>query len=297
MTLPLYQRIAVIGCGLIGGSIVRAAKARGLAGDVVVCEVDDAYRARLAELKVADRLTGDPVEAVRDADLVVIATPPATIEAVARLIGPAMKPGSTLTDVGGAKETVGEAMAAAARAEVFVVPGHPIAGTEHSGPDAGLADLFDNRWTILCPRASDQAGYAEAVARLTRFWEAMGARVEAMDARHHDKVLAVTSHVPHMIAYTLVGTAAEIEAVSEGEVMKFSAGGFRDMTRVAASDPAMWRDVFRLNREMLLEVFDLFRADLDRLADAVRAGDDQAVEDLLTQGRAIRRALTEMGPK
>jgi cyclohexadieny/prephenate dehydrogenase len=295
MAQALYPRIAVIGCGLIGGSIVRAARAFGLADEVVVAEVDPAFRGRLAELGVGDRLTDDPVEAVRGADLVVLASPPASIGEIAGRIGPALKPGATLTDVGSVKGTISEAMAAAAPESVFVVPGHPIAGTELSGPDAGFAELFQNRWTILCPRPSDRPGYADAVARLTAFWEGMGARVECMDAEHHDMVLGVTSHLPHLIAYTIVGTAAHLEAVSEGEVMKFSAGGFRDFTRIASSDPVMWRDIFLLNRDTVLEVLAQFDADLQELADAVRAGDGETLQAHFTRTRAIRRGVIEAG--
>jgi cyclohexadieny/prephenate dehydrogenase len=295
VTAPLYGRIAVIGCGLIGGSIIRAARQHGLVGEVAIAEVDPAFRARLAELNLANLLTDDPVEAVRDADLVVIASPPATIPDVARLIGPALKPGATLTDVGSVKGAVGDALAAAAPAGVHVVPGHPIAGTEHSGPDSGFAELFVNRWTILCPRPSADPGYGEAVARLTAFWEAIGARVETMDQTHHDMVLAITSHLPHLIAYTIVGTAAHLEAVSESEVMKFSASGFRDFTRIAASDPVMWRDIFVLNKPAVLEMLGRFQADLAVLSDAIEAGDGAVLQEHFTRTRAIRRGIVAIG--
>jgi cyclohexadieny/prephenate dehydrogenase len=291
----IYPRVAVVGCGLIGGSIVRAARAHGLAGEVVVAEVDAGFRARLAQLGVADRLTADPVEAVEGADLVILATPPAAIGELARRVGPAMKPGATLTDVGSVKGAVGDAMAAAAPDGVFVVPGHPIAGTELSGPDAGFAELFRNRWTILCPRRSAAPGYGEAVERLSAFWEAMGARVECMDETHHDMVLAVTSHLPHLIAYTIVGTAAELEEVSEGEVMKFSAGGFRDFTRIASSDPIMWRDIFLLNSGSVLEVLELFQRDLAELTKAMRAADGAKLQAHFTRTRAIRRGVIAAG--
>jgi len=290
-----YSRIAVIGCGLIGGSIVRAARAAGLAEQIAVAEVDPGFRARIAELGIADHLTSDPVEAVRGADLVVIASPSGAIGEVAKLIAPAMKAGATLTDVGSVKGAVAGAMFAAAPVGVHVIPGHPIAGTELSGPDAGFADLFKRRWTILCPRRSDDPAYGVALAKLSRFWEAMGARVESMDETHHDRVLAITSHLPHLIAYTIVGTAAHIEEVSQGEVMKFSAGGFRDFTRIAASDPVMWRDIFMLNRETVLEILDLFSRDLEGLARAIRDGDGATLQDHFTHTRALRRGVIEAG--
>jgi cyclohexadieny/prephenate dehydrogenase len=291
----IYPRIAVIGCGLIGGSIARAAKAYGMAETIVVAEVDPDFRARLAELGVGDVLTADPAEAARDADLVIIASPSGAIADVAATVGPVMKPGATLTDVGSVKGAVGEAMARAAAPGVFVIPGHPIAGTELSGPDAGFPELFRGRWTILCPRPSTHEDYPWAVSRLTEFWEAMGARVETMDERHHDRVLAITSHLPHLIAYTIVGTAAELEEVSEGEVMKFSAGGFRDFTRIASSDPVMWRDIFLLNRDTVLEVLSIFLGDLAGLVKAVQDGDGPALEEHFTRTRAIRRGVIAAG--
>jgi cyclohexadieny/prephenate dehydrogenase len=292
---PVYPRIAIIGCGLIGGSIVRAAREYGLAGSTAVAEPDPVFRARLAALDIADFLTGDAAEAVRDADLVVLASPPATIAAVAAEVGPYLKPGATLTDVGSVKASIGEALAAAAPPGVFVVPSHPIAGTEHSGPDSGFAELFKGRWTILCPPPSDDPGQGAAVARLTAFWEGMGARVEAMDSSHHDLVLAITSHLPHLIAYTIVGTAAHLEAVSEGEVMKFSASGFRDFTRIAASDPVMWRDIFLLNGPAVLDTLARFQADLAVLSQAIEAGDGALLQEHFTRTRAIRRGIIAIG--
>jgi cyclohexadieny/prephenate dehydrogenase len=285
----------VIGCGLIGGSIVRGARARGLAAEIAVAEANPAFRARLAELAIADQLTGDAREAVAGADLVVIATFPSVIEEVAREIGPHLKPGATLTDVGSVKGAVGAAMDAAAGPGVFVIPGHPIAGTEQSGPDAGFAELFENRWTLICPRPSEDPAYRAAVERLTAFWEGLGARVEAMDEKHHDMVLAVTSHLPHLIAYTIVGTAAHLEAVSEGEVMKFSAGGFRDFTRIAASDPVMWRDIFLLNKDAVLETLARFMEDVQLLSRAIRWGDGEVLEDHFARTREIRRGVIAAG--
>ena len=295
MADALYARMAVIGCGLVGGSVVRAARAAGVVDEIAVAEINPAFRERLAELNIADLLTGDAREAVAGADLVVLATFPSALEEVAREIGPYLKPGATITDVGSVKGPVGEALSAAAPPGVFVVPGHPIAGTEQSGPDAGFAELFQNRWTILCPRPSAEPGYDAAVARLTAFWEAMGARVETMDEKHHDRVLAVTSHLPHLIAYTIVGTAAHLEAVSEGEVMKYSAGGFRDFTRIAASDPIMWRDVFLLNKDAVLEILGQFTEDLQGLSKAIRWGDGQVLEDHFARTRDIRRRVIAAG--
>jgi cyclohexadieny/prephenate dehydrogenase len=291
----LYPKLAVIGCGLIGGSIVRAARAAGVVGEIAVAEINPAFRERLAALGVADVLTGDAPQAVGDADLVVLACFPSALAEVARAIGPHLKPGATLTDVGSVKTAVGAALDAAAGPGVFVIPGHPIAGTEQSGPDAGFAELFQNRWTILCPRPCDAPGYDAAVGRLTAFWEALGANVEAMDERHHDRVLAMTSHLPHLIAYTIVGTAAHLEAVSEGEVMKFSAGGFRDFTRIAASDPVMWRDVFLLNRDAVLEVLARFTEDMQGLARAIEHGDGAVLHDHFSRTRDIRRGIVAAG--
>jgi len=205
------------------------------------------------------------------------------------------KPGAIISDVGSVKGAVGDALAQAAPEGVFVIPGHPIAGTEQSGPDAGFAELFEGRWTILCPRASEDALYPEAVARLSAFWRALGAQVELMDAAHHDRVLAITSHVPHLIAYNIVGTAADLEQIAEGEVMKFSAGGFRDFTRIAASDPIMWRDVFLLNKDAVLEILGRFNDDLQALSRAIRWGEGDQLEALFTRTRAIRRGIVAAG--
>ena len=212
MRTPVYARMAVVGCVLIGSSMVRAVREAGAAGEIVVAETSATARERIEALGLADRITGDAAEAVRDADLVVFAVPVMSMEAAARAAAPGLMPGATVTDVGSVKGHVADVLAAACPDSVFVVPGHPIAGTEQSGPDAGFAELFQNRWTILTPDARDDAPYREAVARLALLWTAIGARVEEMDARHHDLVLAITSHLPHLIAYNIVGTAAELEA-------------------------------------------------------------------------------------
>ena len=295
MTAPIYDRIAVIGCGLIGSSIVRAARVHGVAREIAVFDLSPEVRARVAELGIADHVADDPADAARDADLVVLAPPPRAIAAAASACAPGLKPGATLTDVGSVKGEVAQALAAAAPPGVFVVPGHPIAGTEFSGPDAGFAELFHGRWTILTPRQADQPGYDDAVGRLTAFWEGMGAKVELMDERHHDLVLAVTSHLPHLIAYNIVGTAADLEEVTQAEVMKYSAGGFRDFTRIAASDPVMWRDVFVLNRDAVLEILARFTEDLQALSRAIRWGEADKLEELFTRTREIRRGVIALG--
>ena len=291
----IYDKIAVVGCGLIGSSVVRAARAHGVANRIAVADASAAVRERVTELGIADEVFADPADAARGADLVLLATPPGAIGAVAAACAKGLKPGATLTDVGSVKGAVGEAMAAAAPPGVYVVPGHPIAGTEFSGPDAGFAQLFHDRWTILTPQASTDPGYEPAVQRLSAFWEGMGARVELMDERHHDLVLAVTSHLPHLIAYNIVGTAADLEEVTQAEVMKYSAGGFRDFTRIAASDPVMWRDVFLLNKDAVLDVLARFTEDLQALSRAIRWGEGDKLHDLFSRTREIRTGVIALG--
>jgi len=295
MSEQVYAKIAVIGCGLIGSSIVRAARASGVVGQIAVADIDPAVRERVLALGLADAVHERAAEAVQDADLVVLATFPGAIGGAARAAAPGLKAGATLTDVAGVKGPIGREMAAAAPKGVFVVPGHPIAGTEFSGPDSGFAELFQGRWTILTPLESEAPGYAEAVVRLTRFWEALGARVEIMDERHHDLVLAVTSHLPHLIAYNIVGTAADLEEVTQAEVMKYSAGGFRDFTRIAASDPVMWRDVFLLNKDAVLEILARFTEDLQALSRAIRWGEGDKLQELFARTREIRRGVIAAG--
>ncbi|MBX3483300.1 prephenate/arogenate dehydrogenase family protein [Phenylobacterium sp.] len=295
MVAPVYAKMAVIGCGLIGSSVVRAAREAGAVGGIAIAEASEAARARIVELGLADVVTGDAAEAARDADLVVFAVPVMSMEAAAKAAAPGLKAGATVTDVGSVKGHVAEALAANCPEGVFVIPGHPIAGTERSGPDAGFAELFQNRWTILTPAERTDAPYREAVDRLAAFWTAIGARVEEMDARHHDLVLAITSHLPHLIAYNIVGTAHDLEGVAEAEVMKYSAGGFRDFTRIAASDPTMWRDVFLTNREAVLEVLGRFTEDLQALSRAIRWGEGDKLFDLFSKTREIRRGIVAMG--
>ncbi|MDB5434205.1 MAG: prephenate/arogenate dehydrogenase family protein, partial [Phenylobacterium sp.] len=253
------------------------------------------HRTRIAELGYADQVTADPAEAARDADLVVFAVPVMAMGEAARAAAPALKPGATVTDVGSVKAAVGEALSQALPESCFIVPGHPIAGTEQSGPDAGFAELFQNRWVILTPQPRDDTPYREAVARLTAFWTALGSNVDEMDDRHHDLVLAVTSHLPHLIAYTIVGAAADLEGVTRGEVMKYSAGGFRDFTRIAASDPTMWRDVFLSNKDAVLEILGRFTEDLQAMSRAIRWGEGDKLFDHFSRTREIRRGIIAAG--
>ena len=295
MSRVLYPRMAVVGCGLIGSSVVHAARAAGAVGTVAVADASAAARERIVALGFADEVTASAADACRDADLVVFATPPLTIGVVAAEVAGALKPGATVTDVGSVKAAVAEAFANVLPPSVFAIPGHPIAGTERSGPDAGFATLFEGRWTILTPRRSDDPAYAEATARLTAFWEALGAHVETMDERHHDLVLAMTSHLPHLIAYNIVGTAADLEEVTRAEVIKYSAGGFRDFTRIAASDPIMWRDVFLANKDAVLEILGRFTEDLQALSRAIRWGEGDKLQDLFTRTREIRLGVIAAG--
>jgi cyclohexadieny/prephenate dehydrogenase len=289
---PLVGRLALIGIGLIGSSIARAARARNVAGEIVVQTRSEATLKRAEELNLGDRYTTDMADAVKDADLVIVSIPVGASEAAAKAIAGALKPGAIVSDVGSTKTSVVRQMAPHLPKEVHFVPAHPVAGTEHSGPDAGLKDLFENRWCILTPpEGTDEA----AVQRLADFWRALGANVETMPPEHHDMVLAITSHVPHLIAYNIVGTAAHLEKVTDSEVIKFSAGGFRDFTRIASSDPTMWRDVFLHNKDAVLEMLGRFMEDLAALQRMVRYGDGDGLFDLFTRTRAIRRNIIESG--
>jgi cyclohexadieny/prephenate dehydrogenase len=295
MSGAVYPKMAVVGCGLIGSSVIRAARAAGAVGEVAVADASEAARKRIVELGYADSVTGDVAEAVADADLVVFAVPVMAMAEAAKAAAAGLKPGCTVTDVGSVKGAPAEAMAAAVPESCFVIPGHPIAGTEQSGPDAGFAELFQNRWTILTPQARSDADYQTAVEHLTEFWTRLGANVELMDERHHDLVLAVTSHLPHLIAYNIVGTAADLEGVTRGEVMKYSAGGFRDFTRIAASDPTMWRDVFLANKDAVLEILGRFTEDLQALSRAIRWGEGDKLFELFSRTRDIRRGVIAAG--
>ncbi len=290
----MIQRLAVIGGGLIGGSVVRAARKAGAAASIAVGDVNPAVVARVAELGIADLSTADLSQAVKGADLVIFAVPVLAMNQALKAALPGLAPGAILSDVGSVKGAVADALALLAPEGAFVIPGHPIAGTEQSGPDAGFAELFENRWTILTP-LSDAPDYLAAVDKLSAFWTAIGANVELMDARHHDLVLAVTSHLPHLIAYNIVGTAADLEEVTQAEVMKYSAGGFRDFTRIAASDPVMWRDIFIANKDAVLEILGRFTEDLQALSRAIRWGEADKLEELFTRTREIRRGVIAAG--
>jgi cyclohexadieny/prephenate dehydrogenase len=289
---PLFARIALIGFGLIGGSIARAARSQGLAGEIVTTARSPATRARVKELRIVDHVFETNAEAVKDADLVILCIPVGACGPVAKEIAPYLKPGAIVSDVGSVKGAVVQEMAPHLPKDVHFVPAHPVAGTEHSGPDSGFAELFVNRWCILTPPAGTDPA---AVQKLQAFWAGIGAKVEVMTPDHHDLVLAITSHLPHLIAYTIVGTADELEQVTSSEVMQFSASGFRDFTRIAASDPTMWRDVFLANKEAVLEMLGTFNEDLSKLTRAIRRGDGDALFEHFTRTRAIRRGIIQLG--
>jgi cyclohexadieny/prephenate dehydrogenase len=289
---PIFKKIALIGFGLIGGSIARAARAQGLAGEIVTSARSEKTRARVAELGIVDRVLETNAEAVKDADLVILCIPVGACGPVTQEIAAFLKPDAVVSDVGSVKGAVVREMAPFIPQGVHFVPAHPVAGTEHSGPDSGFAELFINRWCILTPPAGTDAG---AVEKLRSFWAGLGARVEIMTPDHHDLVLAITSHLPHLIAYTIVGTADELEEVTSSEVIKFSAGGFRDFTRIAASDPTMWRDVFLNNKEAVLEMLGTFNEDLSKLTRAIRRNDGEALFEHFSRTRAIRRGIVEIG--
>jgi cyclohexadieny/prephenate dehydrogenase len=292
MSKPLFDRIALIGIGLIGSSISHAARRAGLAGTIVGSARTAATRAKALELGLMSEAYESAGEAVRGSDLVILCAPVGANAEIAAEIGPHLAPGAIVTDVGSVKACVVRDVAPHVPAGVHLIPGHPIAGTEHSGPEAGFAELFDNRWCILTPPAGADP---DAVARLEALWRGLGSNVEIMAPEHHDMVLAITSHVPHLIAYNIVNTAAHLERVTDSEVIKFSAGGFRDFTRIAASDPTMWRDVFLTNKEAVLEMLGRFSEDLSNLQRAIRYGDGDTLFRLFSQARAIRRGIIQAG--
>ena len=289
---PIIDRLALIGVGLIGGSIARAAREYGAARTIAATARSAATRRRVVELGIADQVVETNAEAVKDADLVIVCIPVGASGPVAAEIGPYLKPGAIVSDVGSVKGSVLADMAPHIPAGAHLIPAHPVAGTENSGPDSGFPELFVNRWCILTPPGgADEA----AVETLRTFWATLGANVETMTAQHHDLVLAITSHLPHLIAYTIVGTAEEFSNVSRSEVLKFSAGGFRDFTRIAASDPTMWRDVFLHNKDAVLEMLSQFSADLGKLTRAMQDGDGDALFEHFTRTRAIRRGIVSIG--
>jgi cyclohexadieny/prephenate dehydrogenase len=288
----MFEKLALIGIGLIGSSIARATRLKGLAKTIAISTRRQETLDEARALGLGDIYTMDAIEAVRHADLVILCIPVQSYGAVMEQIGPYLEPGAILSDVGSVKQHVVKAMAPHVPKGVHLIPGHPIAGTEHSGPAAGFADLFVNRWCVLTPAQDVDPG---AVSKLSAFWTALGSNVEILDPAHHDMVLAITSHIPHLVAYNIVGTVADLEQDTQSEVIKFSASGFRDFTRIAASDPVMWRDVFLTNRDAVLEMLGRFLEDLAKLQRMVRVGDGPGLEALFTRTRKIRRSIITAG--
>lgn len=287
-----FERITIVGAGLIGSSVARAITRGKLAGTLVLADRDEKILAEAETLGLANEYAPDLIKAVTESDLIILAVPVGAMGPVAEVMATGLKPGAIVTDVGSVKASVLKSVEKHLPTGVHLIPGHPVAGTEQSGPAAGFASLFDDRWCILTPpEGADET----AVAQLKAFWEALGSRVEIMDAEHHDLVLAITSHVPHLIAYNIVGTANDMEEVTRSEVIKYSAGGFRDFTRIAASDPTMWRDVFLNNKDAVLEMLGRFTEDLTALQRAIRWDDGDALFNLFTRTRDIRRRIIDAG--
>lgn len=285
---PLFDTVTIIGIGLIGASLALAVKKHKLARHIICADADKKHVAAAKRLKLVDAATTDSREAVKKADLVILAVPVGVCGKVAREIAKHLKPGAIVTDVGSVKSTVMRDVAPHLPAHVDFVPGHPIAGTEHSGPKAGFAELFIDRWCILTPTPGTSKA---AIRKVTALWKGVGAKVDCMDVTHHDRVLAMTSHLPHLVAFTAVATAAELEGDAGREVLKYSAGGFRDLTRNAASDPTMWRDIFLANSDLLLEIAGRFEKGMKTLQKSIRDGDGEAIFNSLTRTRAIRRGM------
>lgn len=286
----LFKRVAIIGIGLIGSSLALAIRKAGLAESIICGDANPAHVAKALDLKLVDHATTDPVEAVSDADLVIICTPVSTFGGVAAAIGAHLKAGAVVTDVGSVKQSAVRDITPHLPKGVYLVPSHPIAGTEHSGPEAGFAELFRGRWCILTPSADTPAAI---VATVRSLWEACGCKIELMEPAHHDRVLAITSHLPHLIAYTIVGTADDLADNLKQEVIRYSASGFHDFTRIAASDPIMWRDIFLNNREAVLEIIQRFTEDLTALQRAIRWGEGETLENLFARSRTIRRSIIQ----
>ena len=287
---PLFDRVAIVGIGLIGSSLARALAEYGVARQVVCADRSAEACAKALELGIVAEATTDLAAALAGADLVVLATPVGSFATVGEAIGPLLKRGTIVTDVGSVKQATLRDVGPHLPDGVHLIPGHPVAGTEHSGPEAGFATLFQGRWCILTPATGADR---HALARVTEMWRRVGSTVEVMEASHHDRVLAITSHLPHLIAYTIVGTASDLEEDTKSEVIKFSAGGFRDFTRIAASDPVMWRDVFLNNREAVLEILQRFTEDLTALQRAIRWGEGEQLQDHFTKTRAVRRGIID----
>ncbi len=285
-----FNRVAFIGFGLIGSSLARVMKRDGLAAEIAVCARTKKTLETARRLGLCDKATHDPAEAVAAADLVMVCTPLGAYEAVAKVFGPALSAGTIVSDVGSVKRAAARDLAPHLREGVHLVPGHPVAGTEHSGVDAGFADLFKDRWCILTPQADTDR---EAVKKITGLWQAAGMKVEIMDADHHDRVLAMTSHLPHLIAYSIVDTATALEEELQKEVVKFSAGGFRDFTRIAASDPVMWRDIMLANRQAILDILGRFNEDLTGLQRAIRRGEGDKLHEAFSRAQKIRLGVID----
>ncbi len=292
MPEPLFDKIALVGIGLIGSSLARVIRREHLAGHLAISTRSETTLKRAEELGLGDSYTTNAAEAVRDADLVIVSVPVGSSGQVAQDIAPALKPGAILTDVGSTKGSVIAQMQPHVPPGVHFIPGHPLAGTEKSGPDAGFADLFENRWCIFTPLPDTDPA---ALEKLSEFWRRCGSNIDTMDPQHHDMTLAIVSHLPHIIAYNIVGTADDLESVTKSEVIKYSASGFRDFTRLAASDPTMWRDVCLHNKDAILEMLARFSEDLASLQRAIRWGDGEKLFDLFTRTRAVRRSIIEAG--
>ena len=292
MSPPMFERVALIGLGLIGSSLSHAMRRAGLARAIVGHARTAKTRETALRLRLVDTAYATAAEAAKGADLVILCAPVGAYAALAEEMAPVLDRGAILTDVGSVKGAVVRDVGPSVPKGVHFIPGHPIAGTEHSGPESGFAELFDGRWCVLTPPVGADGA---AVEKLAQFWRACGSNVEVMDADHHDLVLAITSDVPHLIAYNIVNTAHHLERVTDSEVIKFSAGGFRDFTRIAASDPVMWRDVFLNNKEAVLEMLGRFSEDLTALQRAIRYGEAETLHRLFTEARATRRGIIEAG--
>lgn len=291
--MALYDQITIIGLGLIGSSIARGIKeVQDLSTKIIGYDNNPDYNNLVKEMNLVDKLSTDLENSVADSDLVILATPVGTYSAIGEVIGKNLKPGATLSDVGSIKAAVFSMLEPYLDSGIHFIPAHPVAGTEQSGPTAGYASLFHDRWAILTPSEETDKS---ALEKLTKFWELLGSNVEIMDPDHHDKVLAITSHVPHLIAYNIVGTARDLEEVTKSEVIKFSAGGFRDFTRIAASNPTMWRDVFLNNKDAVLEMLGRFSEDLTALQRAIRWDDGDALHDMFVKTRRIRKQIIDAG--
>ncbi len=294
MQEPLFHQITIIGMGLIGSSLARVCRSNHIAGTIIAADIDEHVCRVVQELQVADHVVTDIQNSVIGSDIVVMATPVGAYGKVAEAIGHMLKPGAVVIDVGSVKRAAIDQINPFMPESASFVPAHPIAGTEHSGPQAGFAELFEGRWCILTPAPETDI---KAVEIATRFWEACGARIEIMDPQHHDLILGITSHLPHLIAYTIVHTASELEEDIKSDVIKYSASGFRGFTRIAASDPTMWRDIFLNNRDAVLEILQRFSEDLTVMQKAIRRGDGAYLFDVFSTTRAIRRQIKEMGPE